>query len=110
MFRGEKIGMEQVVFEHEEGSRKPRDLVVYALSTCGFCRRGLDFLKKNNIDFQYVYVDTLEPSQKQDLKQQLTRKFKQQVLFPFVVLDDEEVMVGFKEQEWRKALSLGGGS
>ncbi len=99
--------MEQISFEHVEGSKKPRDVVVYALSTCGFCRRGLDFLKKQDIDFRYVYVDKLEPSQKQDLKHELNQKFKQRVLFPFVVLDDEEVMMGFKEQEWRRALIQG---
>ena len=35
--------IEGVEFIHESGEKKDIKVTVYALSTCGFCRRGLDF-------------------------------------------------------------------
>ena len=82
--------------------KKDYDLKIFALSTCGHCRRAKDFLTEKGIKFEYVYVDQLEYEKKQDLKNKLQDKFKKRVAFPFLVINDEDCVVGFLKNEYIK--------
>ena len=94
---------EDFEFVIEEGEKTPCDIQVYALSTCGFCRRGLEFLRKNKIAFRYIYVDQLKPDMRMKIKRDLRDKFEERLGFPFVVIDGgEKVMVGFREDQWKE--------
>ncbi|MEA2070362.1 MAG: glutaredoxin family protein, partial [Asgard group archaeon] len=97
---------ENLEFTHEKGSNKPADITVYALSTCGFCRRALQFLRKNDIDFKYIYVDKQDSSVRIKIKRDLSETYKDHRLgFPFCVIDEgEDIIVGFTEEKWKKAL------
>ena len=92
--------IETLTFTQEEGDTRFEDVTVYALSTCGFCRKALDFLRNNSIKFRYLYVDELEPDVKQELKDYLKKRYKKRVSFPYLVIDDKEIIVGFIDQEW----------
>ncbi|GAB4329026.1 MAG: glutaredoxin family protein [Promethearchaeota archaeon] len=98
--------MESIDFTKVEGDHGEKDLVVYALSTCGFCRRGLQFLRDHSFAFRYVYVDQLDFDTKQFLKDRLRERFNQRVLFPFLVIDDREAVVGFVEETWKRKLGV----
>ena len=52
----------------ESGTKKPADITVYALSTCGFCRSALNFLRENDIAFKYIYVDKQSSQVKVQIK------------------------------------------
>ncbi|NHJ32759.1 MAG: glutaredoxin family protein [Asgard group archaeon] len=94
---------EKLDFVSEEGEKNPCDIQVYALSTCGFCKRGLEFLRKNKIKFRYIYVDQLDSQIRMKIKRDLRDKFEERLGFPFVVIDGgEKVMVGFMEDKWKK--------
>lgn len=98
--------IEGVEFIHESGEKKDIKVTVYALSTCGFCRRGLAFLRDNSVEFEYVYVDHLPLETKNKVKDVLAEKYKERVAFPFVILNGKEVMVGFSEIRWKDKLNL----
>jgi glutaredoxin-like protein NrdH len=93
-----------ISFTSIEGARKDRSITVYALSTCGFCKRALSFLSANSFAYKYVYVDLLPMDRKADLKKALAAKFGAEVSFPYAVIDDKEVLVGFIEPDWKKTL------
>ncbi|MFQ5905703.1 MAG: glutaredoxin family protein [bacterium] len=44
--------------EHVEGKKKG-DVLLYALSTCGWCRKTKRLLEKLRVEYDYVYVDLL---------------------------------------------------
>lgn len=93
---------ENLEFIKEEGEKNPCDIQVYALSTCGFCKRGLDFLRENGLTFRYIYVDQLQSDTRMKIKRDLRDKFEERLGFPFVVIDGgDKVMVGFKEEKWK---------
>jgi len=98
--------IESIEFTHEEGSRKERSVVVYALSTCGFCRRALGFLKNNGVDFRYVYVDNLPSEVRNAVKAELRERYQIKELFPTLILDDSTALTGFDPQEWERQLGL----
>ncbi len=91
---------EDIQFVHEEGSVNKNDIRLFALSTCGFCRRGMNYLRDQSITFSYVYVDKIPFEQKQELKEKLKKKFEKRVAFPFVVVNESVAMVGFLQKEW----------
>jgi glutaredoxin-like protein NrdH len=93
---------EKYEFVIEKGEKNPCDIQVYALSTCGFCKRGLEFLRKNNLAFRYIYVDQLKPDERMKIKRDLSDKFEERLGFPFVVIDGgDKVLVGFQEEKWK---------
>ncbi len=87
-----------------DGPRKERDIRVYALSTCGFCKRALAFLAANGFAHRYVHMDSLDLDLKNAIKAELKAKFKESVSYPFAVIDGKEVLVGFIEADWRMTL------
>lgn len=98
--------IESIEFTHEEGSRTGRSVVVYALSTCGFCRRALGFLRNNGVDFRYVYVDNLPTDIRNAVKAELRERYQIKELFPTLILDETEALTGFDPEEWKRQLGL----
>jgi glutaredoxin len=39
------------------GINNNRKVLVYALSTCGWCKQAKNFLKTNGIEYEYIDVD-----------------------------------------------------
>jgi glutaredoxin-like protein NrdH len=95
----------EITFTFEEGDNDFGDLALYALSTCGFCKQAMAFLKEKSIRFKYVFVDELEPQIKFSLKGELEKKYKLHVSYPFLTLDDEKSIVGFFKSDWEKKFS-----
>lgn len=95
-----------IKYTKEDGNKSGHDIVVYALSTCGFCKRGLAFLRDNHLEFQFVYVDLLPFDTKQKVKEALEKQFDKRVVFPYLVLDNNKVLVGFVQEEWEESLGI----
>ncbi len=97
--------IETLQYTSEEGSKTGHDVVVFALSTCGFCKSCLQWLHDNNVKFKYIYYDLLDGNVKDAVKDELKTKYNERVMFPFVVVDGTQVVVGFKEDKLRELLA-----
>ena len=91
-------------FTHEAGEKKGCKITVYALSTCGFCKRALAFLRDNSVDFKFVYVDKLDKETRNNVIKELEERFNRRVAFPFLIANDEECMVGFNTEKYEDLL------
>lgn len=89
-----------------EGENKKHAVTVYALSTCGFCKRALSFLDTHKFEYFYIYMDKIPLETKTEAKKILKERFKQDVAFPFAVVDDREPLVGFIEADWKRTLEV----
>ncbi len=94
--------MDDIVFIKEDGEKKKGEIIIFALSTCAFCRKALKFLRENSISFSYVYVDEFEHDKKTKIKNELKEKYKKDIGFPFLILNGTEVIIGFTEDEYKK--------
>lgn len=95
-----------VVYTEVKGKSAEHDITVYALSTCGFCKRALAFLNDNGISYRYVYFDKLSEDEKASLRKRLMNDYKEYLSFPYAIIDDKDVLVGFIETSWRSTLGL----
>lgn len=98
--------IDTITFEYKDGSRVSGDVTVYALSTCGHCKRALRFLDDNSIKYRYIFMDLIPSEEKNKIKEYLAKISKLYVTFPFMVVDDTSFLAGFIEDEWRRMLKL----
>lgn len=94
--------LDDLEYVHEDGKLALGDITIYALSTCGFCRSALAFMRENKIKFKYIYVDLQDNDTKSRIKQELRDHFEERIGFPFCVIDEKECMVGFTESKWKE--------
>ena len=93
-------------FKIVEGARREHDAVIYALSTCAFCHRAIEYLKNHNLHFRYIYLDLISTEIKKAVKRELAEKFDNVVVFPILVVDDQRAYSGFTESVWARALEI----
>lgn len=88
--------------EHVNGTDKG-NVVLYALSTCGWCAKTKDLLREMGVAFDYTFVDLLN-GKEQDDAMNMVEKFNPAGSFPTLVINNKKAIVGFREQEIRGAL------
>ena len=54
-----------MVIEHVSGKNKGT-IMLYALSTCGWCAKTKELLRELGIEFDYTFVDLLEGKEQDD--------------------------------------------
>lgn len=86
---------------HVNGTDRGR-VMLYALSTCGWCGKTRDLLEALGVAFDYVYVDLVAPDQQKPVIEEV-EKVNPSLSFPTVVIG-EKTIVGFRENEIREAL------
>jgi glutaredoxin len=88
--------------EHVDGQNKGK-VVLFALSTCGWCKKTRMLLEDMEVEYEYIYVDLLEGDERQEIIERL-KKWNPKLSFPTLVLNDEKTIVGFNEDEVRENL------
>jgi len=90
--------------KHVVGKNKGK-VFVYALSTCGWCKKTKAFLNENGVEYSYVDVD-LETGEERTKVLDEVRKWNPNCSFPTVVLNDATCLVGFQPDKMKEALSI----
>ncbi len=80
-------------------------ILLYALSTCVWCKMTKEFLDKLGVEYSFIYVDLLE-DKGQDKVTKDIKKWNPMCSFPTMVINDKKCIVGFKEKEIKEALGL----
>jgi len=82
--------------QHVDGENKGK-VVLYALSTCGWCRKTRLLLEDLNVEYSYIYVDLLEGNERDEIVEQF-KKWNSQLSFPTLVINEEKTIVGYNEK------------
>lgn len=80
-------------------------IFLYALSTCGWCKKTKEFLSKIGVEFSYIFVDQVDEKEKDKIMDDV-RKWNPRCSFPTTVIHDKKCIVGYKEDEIIEALGL----
>jgi len=80
---------------------------LYALSTCGWCRKAKRLLDATSVDYEYEYVDLLTGNEKVRALAEV-EQWNPRRSFPTVVVgnDETEVVIGYREDRLREVLGL----
>ncbi|MFC1847886.1 glutaredoxin family protein [Chloroflexota bacterium] len=82
------------------------DVLLYALSTCGWCRKTKALLDDMGVEYDYIYVDQLDGQAKNEAVESI-RVWNENVSFPTMVINNSRGIVGYQEQTIREAVTGG---
>ncbi len=77
--------------------------MLYALSTCVWCKKTKALLDSLGVEYSYEYIDLLSENEKEEVLNTV-RKWNPACSFPTLVLNENRCIIGFKENEIREAL------
>jgi len=80
-------------------------IVLYALSTCVWCKKTKKLLNDLGVQYSFIFVDELKGKEK-DITMKRLKKWNPRCSFPTVVINDKKCIVGFKEDEIKETLGL----
>ncbi|HPT59666.1 MAG TPA: glutaredoxin family protein [Fervidobacterium sp.] len=78
-------------------------IMLYALSTCPWCKKTKALLNSLNVKYSYVDVDLLSKDEEMEIEEELSH-WTTQMAFPTLIINNETVIVGFREQDIRRTL------
>jgi len=81
------------------GMNREHRVLLYALSTCPWCRRMKKFLKDSGIEYEYIDVDLETEEERQKI-----RRFV--LSYPLTIVDNKTIIDGYKEDKIREALGI----
>ena len=90
---------------HSVGVHQDHAVMLYALSTCIWCRKTRQLLEDEAVTYDYVYVDLLEGEERRAAEQTM-REWNPAKSFPTLVFDGTDCVVGYKPDVIRERLGL----
>ena len=90
------------IFTHVEG-RDAGEVVLYALSTCVWCRKARLLLDSLGVAYSYVYVDQLPRRSRRGFR--TMQAFNPRRSFPTIVVNGSVCIPGFDEKATKEALA-----
>jgi glutaredoxin-like protein NrdH len=87
------------------GARADHSVAFYGLSTCVWCKKTREFLESEGVAFDFTYVDLLTGDERSRAIDEVT-KVNPRTNFPTVVVDGEQVVVGYDPDKLKEALGL----
>jgi glutaredoxin len=88
---------------HVAGNKKAK-VFLYALSTCGWCKKTKNLLNELGVEYDYVDVDLLTGKDRDEARTDMAVCNPRQS-FPTINIDDgQKCVMGFLEDEIKEAL------
>ena len=90
---------------HVDGKHAGK-VMLYALSTCVWCKKTKALLDELDIAYEYEDVDLLSGPEEESAMNEM-KKYNPDCSFQMLVINDKKRIIGFQEDEIREALKGG---
>jgi glutaredoxin len=87
------------------GKNNKHKILMYALSTCAWCKKTKQFLKDNNVEFEYVDVDLCDRADRKKVHDDIESRGGD-LSYPALIVDNKTLINGFREDKIKKALEI----
>jgi len=87
------------------GKNRRHKVLVYALSTCAWCKLAKKFLKENAVEYGYIDVDLCNEADREKVKQKILSRGGN-LSYPAIIIDDKTVINGFRKDKIKEALEI----
>jgi glutaredoxin len=78
-------------------------VMLYALSTCGWCKKTKSLLEEMNVEFYYADVDLLQGTERTEAMDAI-KKWNPRCSFPSLVINDSQCIIGYDETKIKEIL------
>jgi glutaredoxin-like protein NrdH len=90
---------------HVVGVHHEHAVLLYALSTCIWCKKTRQLLEDEGITFDFVYVDLVEAEERREIREYI-RNLSSSTSFPAIIIDQKDCIIGYKPEEIKRRLGL----
>jgi len=80
------------------GKDNKHRVLMYAISTCAWCKRAKKFLTDNDIQYEYVDIDLCNKEYRQRVREDILGRGGR-LSYPTIIIDDKILITGLKEDE-----------
>jgi len=87
------------------GKNSKHRVLMYALSTCAWCKMTKQFFKDQDIEFEYVDVDLTDDGDKEKIKEDILNKGGS-LSYPTIIIDDKVLITGFRKDKIKETLEI----
>ena len=95
-------GMEKI---RVNGKNKVHKVLIYAISTCAWCKMTKEFLKENDVEYEYVDVDLASDEDHEKIRNEIIR-LGAEPTYPTLIVDGKTVISGFRKDKIKEALDI----
>jgi glutaredoxin len=87
------------------GKNSKHKVLMYAISTCAWCKMTKKFLKDSNIEYAYVDVDLCEEEDKEKIRREIIDRGGD-LSYPTIIIDNKTLITGFRKDKLTEALEI----
>ena len=87
------------------GKKNENKVILFTLSTCAWCKLVKQFLKENEVEYEYIDIDISEENEKEEIRQ-IIRDKGGSVSFPTTIIDNKILITGFRKDKIKEALNF----
>lgn len=92
-----------MALQHVAGKNKGR-IVLYALSTCPWCRKTKKLLEDLGVEYYFGDVDLMNETEKNEALR-VIQKWNPASSFPTMIIDDNKCIIGFQENKIKETFN-----
>ena len=87
------------------GRNNKHKVLIYSISTCGWCNRAKKFLKDNNVEFEYIDIDLCNMDDKRKIIKDIQSRGGS-LAYPTLIIDNKILLTGAPQDKLREILEL----
>jgi glutaredoxin len=78
--------------------KKKKNILIFTLSTCGWCMKTKKMLKDLGLEYSYIDLDLLDEDAEKEVIKEFGR-WNPRHSFPTIVVDNKRCIIGYQEDE-----------
>lgn len=87
------------------GKNNKHKVLMYAISTCPWCKMTKKFLKDSDVEFEYVDVDLSSVEDRKKIRSDIVSRGGEPI-YPTIIVDDKVLITGLHKDKIAKALEV----
>jgi glutaredoxin len=87
------------------GKNSKHKVLMYAISTCAWCKMTKKFLNDNGVEYEYVDVDLTSDDDHEKIREDIINHGAEPS-YPTIIVDGRTVITGFRKDQLKEALEL----
>ena len=87
------------------GKHNKHKVLLYAISTCGWCKRAKNFLNENSVQYEYLDIDTCNSEDKNKSMNDILNRGGR-LAYPTIIVDNKLLLTGPTPEKLREVLEL----
>jgi glutaredoxin len=87
------------------GKNNKHKVLMYAISTCAWCKKTKKFLNDSDVEYEYVDVDLTNDEDHEKIREDMIKR-GEEPSYPTLIVDNKTVITGLRKDKIKEALEF----